>query len=95
MKAPTLRDLEDWNTKCDDAADAHVQEQIDDEAELAAKRQAAQFSPEQMSLQDAFIEGQRAGTHGTASALNPYDHGFPEHAEWERGRMGALSRKVA
>ena len=57
-------------------------------------RNAAGISIEELSLQDAFLEGQRAGSHGTAAALNPYQHGTPEHDSWERGRMAALSAIV-
>lgn len=71
----------------DRAHDEGVQRALDDEME--AKRAASGYSPEQLSLQDAFIAGQQAGLRGNGANLNPYDHGTPEHAEWERARSGA------
>lgn len=77
----------------DDAHDADVQRKVDDE--MAAKRNASLISAEVLSLQDAFAEGARAGNMGTAPSLNPYQHDTPEHAEWERGRMGAIGFKLS
>lgn len=83
----------------DEAHDANVQRDLDDHAALeralAQKRAAAGMSAEQLSLLDAFIEDGRAGYIGTAAGLNPYQHGTPEHDEWERGRMGALGYRMA
>lgn len=59
-------------------------------AEAEAKRAASGMSPEQLSLQDAFMEGQRAGQLGLSSALNPWQHGSAQHAQWERARMGVI-----
>ena len=53
------------------------------------------MNADQASLQDAFMEGQRAGTRGTAAGLNPNQVGTPEYAEWERGRMAALAMKLS
>lgn len=47
-------------------------------------------NPEQLSMQDAFIAGQRAASFSHGASMNPYQNTVPEHAEWERGRMGAL-----
>lgn len=74
--------------------DAARQEKLDDEQEAAAKRAASGISPEVLSLQDAFLAGQKSGHLGHGASMNPYQHGVPEHAEWERGRMGALGQLV-
>lgn len=62
-------------------------------------RHASGISPEELSLQDAFMDGQRQGLVGIAAGLNPYQLGTPEYAEWERGRFTAfgtlLLRKTA
>lgn len=71
----------------DKAYDDWLQRQLDDEME--AKRRASGNSPEQLAIQDAFNEGQRAGAKGNASGLNPFQDGTPEHDAWERGRSGA------
>jgi hypothetical protein len=72
----------------DEAADRRhaeeVQTGIDDAAE--AKRNAAGVSPEVLSLQDAAIEGARAGHLGLSASLNPYQAGCEEHDVWERAR---------
>lgn len=60
-----------------------------------AKRHAAGMSPEELSLQDARLEGQRAGRDGRAAGLNPYQVGIPEHAEWERGRSAVEGMRLA
>lgn len=60
--------------------------QNDMDASMEAKRAAAGISPEALSLQDAFIEGQRAGHLGLSAGLNPYQTGCLEHHEWERAR---------
>lgn len=63
------------------------QREIDDEAD---KRRAAGFSPEQLSIQDAYMEGQRAGSLQTAAGLNPFsDPASPHYQAWERGRSAA------
>lgn len=53
-------------------------------------RNAAGMTPEELSLQDAFIEGQRAGHLGLAGGLNPYQTGCLEHDEWERARTSVI-----
>lgn len=59
------------------------------------KRNAAGISPEELSLQDAFMAGQREGLRGVSEGLNPYQDGTPEHAEWSRGRNAAEGMKLA
>lgn len=81
----TIDDMTD--ERADDAYALTKQREIDDEAD---KRRASGCSPEELSLQDAFMEGQRAGSLGTASALNPFsDPDSPHHQAWERGRNAA------
>lgn len=73
--------------QADEAYELYRQREVDEEAD---KRRAAGFSPEELSIQDAYMEGQRAGSLGTASALNPFsDPGSPHHQAWERGRNAA------
>lgn len=55
-------------------------------------REAAGVSREELSLQEAFIEGQRAGARGASASENPNQEGFPEYKEWERGRLSAQGR---
>lgn len=60
------------------------------------QRNAADVTPEELSMQDAFIEGQRAGHLGLGAGMNPYQHGCFEHDEWERARscvIGAFLNK--
>ncbi len=68
---------EDVDDHVDSVHDEDVQRAIDDKVEAA-------------SMQDAFIEGQRAGRLGLASSLNPWQHNTREYAEWERGRSGVI-----
>jgi hypothetical protein len=72
----------------DEAYERDRQRKLDDE--LEAKRGASGLSPEQLSLQDAFSEGQRAGGFGHGASMNPYQDGCPEHREWERARMAVI-----
>ena len=102
IRTPTVGDQEAAASAADAAFDDMTDEELAErrrrnreKVELNAKRQAARFSPEEMSLQDARIDGAKAGARGTAAALNPYQHTEPEHAEWERARMEALHRAVA
>lgn len=48
----------------------------------------------ELSLQDALLEGQRAGARGLPASLNPNQDNTPEHAEWERGRMAAIGQHL-
>lgn len=57
-----------------------VQEEID------SKKAYSGLSPEELSLQDAAIEGRRAGHLGLSAGLNPYQCGCPEHEAWENAR---------
>ena len=76
----------------DDAYDEARQRALDDE--MAAKRAASGLSPELLSLQEAFAEGQRAAGFSHRASMNPYQDSVPEHAEWERGRLSALGAAV-
>lgn len=58
-------------------------------------RTAYGISPEELSLQDAAIDGARAGQRGTAASLNPYDHTTPEHNAWEDARRQAIAQQLA
>lgn len=58
-------------------------------------RNAAGISPEELSIQDAFMEGLRAGAMQLSPSLNPYQEGCAEHQSWERGRQGAASLAAA
>jgi hypothetical protein len=59
-------------------------------------RNAAGHSPEELALQDAYFEGQRAGTIGTAAGANPFaDPTLPEYQAWERGRGAVEAMKLA
>lgn len=58
-------------------------------------RTAYGISPEELSLQDAAIEGARAGQMGFGASLNPYQDNTPEHASWEDARMQALAQRCA
>ena len=86
----------------DEAYDRYVQEIMDDEVEAreeearrnAAKRAASGISAELLSLQQAFVEGQRAGMLGLTAGLNPYDHAEPESEEWERARAAIISARL-
>lgn len=70
--------------------DDEVQRQVDDQWEAEAKRASAGISPEILSLQEAFLEGQRAGARGNGASLNPFQDDTPEHGEWNRGRLSAI-----
>lgn len=52
-------------------------------------RHAAGMSPEELSLLDAAIAGQKAGVMGLGAGLNPYQAGTAEHREWEKKRRSA------
>lgn len=71
----------------DEAYELSRQREVDEEAD---KRRASGFSPEELSLQDAYMEGQRAGSLQTAAGLNPFsDPASPHYQAWERGRSAA------
>lgn len=90
---------EDIDEAADRMHDEGVQTVIDDEAEardIEAKRNAAGISPEELRLQDCYIEGQRAGAIGTAAGCNPWvDTKSPEYRAWERGRVAAEAYRIA
>lgn len=52
------------------------------------------LTPDELSLQDARIDGAAAGRRGTAAALNPYDHETEEYAEWDKHRRLALVQSL-
>lgn len=52
------------------------------------------MNADEMSLQDAFAQGQRAASFSHGATMNPFQAETPEHAEWERGRMGALGMQA-
>lgn len=91
----------------DDAADQvhddDVVRTLDDEVEAraenaerdAAKRRASGISAEQLSLMDARIAGAECGQRGSPASWNPYQDFTPEHHEWERCRLQALSQTLA
>ena len=59
-------------------------------------RNAAGMTPEELSVQDAYLEGQRAGHLGVAAGANPYTNPLlPEYKAWERGRSAAESMRFA
>lgn len=82
----------------DDAYDTARQREVDAETEAQMaeeKRRASGLSIEQLSIQDAHAEGQRAGGKGTAAGLNPNQCGSPEYEAWERGRRAAEGARLA
>lgn len=79
---------EDFDDFQDRVTREAIQLEVDDNVE--AKRNAAQISPEILSLQDAFAEGVRAGGFGHGASMNPYQDNTPEHHEWNRGRLSAI-----
>ena len=58
-------------------------------------KHASGLSPEELSLQDAAIEGRKAGALGNGASMNPYQAGIAEHAEWERHRVLGLGALLA
>lgn len=59
-------------------------------------RNESGMSPEELLIQDAFMEGQRAGNLNVAAGCNPFaDVRSPEYQAWERGRFGAISVRMA
>jgi hypothetical protein len=60
------------------------------------KRNAAGITPDELSVQDAYMEGQRAGASNIAAGLNPYkDTQSPEYQAWERGRAATVGMRLA
>lgn len=85
LRPVTTDDLID--ERADDAYGLTKQRELDDEAD---KRRASGCSPEELAIQDAYMEGQRAGSLQTAAGLNPYtDPASPHYQAWERGRSAA------
>lgn len=48
-------------------------------------------SADQLSREEAYWEGSRAGRAAFGASLNPYQDRTPEHDEWERGRANAVA----
>lgn len=85
---------EDFDDAVDRLTDETQQRELDDANE--AKRHALGMSPEELSLQDAFLAGMRDGLNGVAAGCNPYsDPHCPEYQEWERGRRGAEAIRLS
>jgi hypothetical protein len=57
-------------------------------------RTYAGISPEELSIFDAAMEGQRAGHLGLSASLNPYQSGLAEHAAWERARSCVIGANL-
>jgi hypothetical protein len=57
-------------------------------------RTASGISPEELALQDAYLEGVRSGRLGHGASMNPYLDFFQEHHEWNRGRLAALGQSL-
>lgn len=77
----------------DDAYDRERQRELDEKAD---KRRASGMSPEELSIQDAYEEGQRAGHLGRAASFNPYIYPqSPQSQAWERGRSAAEAYRLS
>jgi ribosome modulation factor len=73
--------------------DGARQRELDD---AEAKRNASGTSAEILSLQQALLEGQRAGYAGRESSENPYsDPNCAEFHEWLRGWRAARALRTA
>jgi hypothetical protein len=57
-------------------------------------RTAYGVSPEELSLTDAYFEGQRLGMSGFGREMNSFDPGTPEFHECERGRLNAIGARL-
>lgn len=51
-------------------------------------------TPDELSLQQAQSEGQRAGEMSLPPSLNPYQDNQPEHAVWERARLNVIGYRL-
>lgn len=49
---------------------------------------------DELSLQQAAMEGQKAGQAGYGASMNPYQDDTPEHREWERMRMNTIGARL-
>lgn len=58
-------------------------------------RTAYGISPEELSMQDAAIEGARAGHKGHGRDMCPYDHESPEYKAWDDARLQAIATSLA
>lgn len=58
-------------------------------------RTAYGMSPEELSLQDAYAEGARAGAQGLSYSLNPFQSDTGEHDAWGRGWTAAAAVRAA
>lgn len=52
-------------------------------------------TPDELSLMQAAVEGQRAGVMGHGASMNPYQDDTPEHREWERVRLNTIGQRLA
>jgi hypothetical protein len=55
-------------------------------------------TPDELSMMQAAMEGQRAGQMSHGASMNPYQDNTREHAEWERCRMatiGSMLNRIA
>jgi hypothetical protein len=51
-------------------------------------------TPDELSLQQAQSEGQRAGEMSLPPALNPYQDDQPEHDVWEKARLAIIGYRL-
>lgn len=65
----------------DEMYERERQRKLDEEIEAAA-------------LQDAFMDGQRAGQLGLSAGLNPWQRGTGQSSEWERGRSAVIGARL-
>lgn len=52
------------------------------------------LTPEEMSVQDARSQGQKAGEMSYGASMNPYSDGTPENAIWENARTANISYRL-
>lgn len=48
------------------------------------------ITPDEAAVQDAYMEGQRAGHLAHERGQNPWPEGTPERDAWERGRIAVV-----
>lgn len=81
----------------DERYDAWVVSILDDEVEARAEG-AARWKAKraaELSLIDAGNDGRKAGMLGLGASMNPFDHGTPEHAEWDKHRLATIGARLA
>lgn len=62
---------------------------------VEAAERATKPTPEELSLQDAYIEGVKDGNLSVRKSMNPWQSGLPEYDAWERGRTAAMGQMLA